>query len=141
MGVSRIELVLRQRLVAQSELDRHIVKPAGREAAIEMPQSRNDHSDDRDLDVGAGLIEDEEVEALSLGKAHASGHLLARVEMAELRIGAQPGRRMADWRQEGMVPQVQRRGAVKARFLPAPASQQTDGQKLIQLGQRAQQRY
>ena len=68
MGVNWIELVFRQRPVSQSELDRNIVKPAGREAAIEMPQSRNDHSDDRDLDVGARLIEDEEVEALALGE-------------------------------------------------------------------------
>ena len=67
MGVNRIELVFRQRPVAQSELYRNIVKPARREAAIEMPQSRNDHPDDRDLDVGTRLIEDEEIEALSLG--------------------------------------------------------------------------
>ena len=80
MGVNWIELVFRQRPVPPSELYRNIVKPAGREAAIEMPQSRNDHSDDRHLDVGARLIEDEEIEALSLGETHAGGHLLARVE-------------------------------------------------------------
>jgi hypothetical protein len=77
--VKRIELVFQQRLVSQSELYRDIVKPARREAAIEMPQSRNDHSDDRDIDVGARLIEDEEIEALSLGEAHARHHLLALV--------------------------------------------------------------
>ena len=68
MGVKRIELAFRERPVAQSELDRNIVKPARREAAIEMPQSRNDHPDDRDLDVGTRLIEDEEIEARSLGE-------------------------------------------------------------------------
>ena len=60
----RIELVFRQRPVAQSELDGNVVKSAGREAAIEMPQSRNDHADDRHLDVRARLIENEEIEAL-----------------------------------------------------------------------------
>ncbi len=61
--MNRIELVFRQRPVPQSELDRNVVKPAGREAAIEMPQSRNDHAYDRDLDIGTRLIEDEEIEA------------------------------------------------------------------------------
>src|SRR5271168_3011067 len=63
MGVNRIELVFLQRPVTQSELYWHVVEPAGREAAIEMPQSRNDHPDDRSLDVGTRLIEDEEIEA------------------------------------------------------------------------------
>src|SRR5262249_58925941 len=80
-----IELVFRQRSVSPPELDRHIVKPARCEAAIEMPQSRNDHSGDRDPDVGARLIEDEEIEARALGEIHAGPHLLARVENAELR--------------------------------------------------------
>ena len=62
--MKRVELVFRQRPVPQSELDRDIIKPARREAAIEMPQSRNDHPDDRDLDVGARLVENEEIEAL-----------------------------------------------------------------------------
>jgi len=66
MGVNWIELVFRQRPVSQSELYRNIVKPARPEAAIEMPHSRNDHSDDRDVDVGARLIEDEEIEASRL---------------------------------------------------------------------------
>jgi hypothetical protein len=56
MGVRRIELVLRQRPVAQSELHRDIVKPTRGEAAIEMPQSRYDHPNHRDIDVGARLI-------------------------------------------------------------------------------------
>src|ERR1700731_1418158 len=57
--LKRIELAFRQRPVSQSELYRDIVEPARGQAAIEMPQSRDDHSDDRDLDVGARLIEDE----------------------------------------------------------------------------------
>ena len=50
-----------------------------------MPQSRNDHSEDRHLDVGARLIEDEEIEARLLRKGDAGRHLLARVEMPKLR--------------------------------------------------------
>ena len=69
--MNRIELVFQHRPVAQSELYRNIVKPARCEAAIEMPQSRNDHSDDRDLDVGTRLIEDEEIEAARLASSHA----------------------------------------------------------------------
>src|ERR1700683_5308327 len=56
MGVNRIELVFLQGTVTQSERYRHIVKPAGREASIEMTQSRNDHANDRRLDVGTRLI-------------------------------------------------------------------------------------
>ena len=127
MRVNRIELVFRQPRVTQSELDRNIVKPAGRETAIEVPQSRNDHSDDRDVDIGAGLIEDEEIEALPLGEAHAGGHLLARVETAELHAGARLDHRIVAWSQKGMVPQAQWSGAVKTIFLSGSASHETDG--------------
>ena len=73
MRVNRIELVFLDRPVTPSELHRHIVKPAGREAAIEMPQSGNDHSDDRNLDVRPRLIEDEEIEARLLRQRDAGG--------------------------------------------------------------------
>ncbi len=77
--MKRIELVFRQRPVAQSELHWNIVKSAWREAPIKMPHARNDHSDDRDVDVGPCLIEHQEIEALSLGNTDAAGHLFARV--------------------------------------------------------------
>src|SRR5215813_10570526 len=67
LGVKRVELVFRKRAVSPSELDRDLVKPAGREAAVEMPQTRNGKADDRDLDIGARLIEDEEIETRALG--------------------------------------------------------------------------
>jgi hypothetical protein len=86
MGVNWVELVFLERPVAQSELYRHIVKPATPEAAIEMPQSGNDDSDDRHLNVRTSLIEDEEVQAGLLSEAHAGAHLLARVEIAKLRV-------------------------------------------------------
>jgi hypothetical protein len=61
MGMNWIELIFRKRPVLQSQLYRNIVKPARREATIEMPHARNDHSDNRDADVGASLIEDQDV--------------------------------------------------------------------------------
>ena len=141
-GVKRIELVFRQRPVPQSELDRNIVKPARREAAIEMPQSRNDHPDDRDLDVGARLIEDEEIEARALGELHAGGHLLALVELAELRAEVRSDDRSAARRQIGMVLQPKRTGSrhgdSDSCSTRLPAAHETDGQKLIELGHRAQ---
>ena len=103
LGVKRIELVFRQRPVAQSELDRNIVKPARREAAIEMPQPRNDHPDDRGFDVGAGLVEHEEIEACALGQVHAGGYLRAGVELAEIRVEVGSDDRSTARRQIGMV--------------------------------------
>src|SRR5258708_10114250 len=139
MGEKRSELVFQQRPISPSEFDRNIVKSARCEAAIEMPQSRNDHSDDRNLDVGPRLIEDEEVEARALGDVDTGDHLLARVvERAELRAGARLDRRIATWNQKGMVLQAQWRGAIEARFLAGPASHEADGQELVQLRQRTQ---
>src|SRR5262245_59130541 len=74
MGVSRIELVFRQRALAQAGLDRHIVESARREAAIEMPQPRNDYPHHGDLDVGAGLIEHKKIELRALREVHAGAH-------------------------------------------------------------------
>src|SRR5262245_50500256 len=104
-----------------------------------MPQSRNDDAHDRNSDVGARLIEDEEVEALALSEVHAGGHLLTCVETAELRAEARSDARIAAGRQERMISQAQWRRAIKARFLSAPAAHQTDRQELVELGQRAQQ--
>ena len=85
VGVNRIELVFLQGTVTQSEPYRHIVKPAAREASIEMTQPRNDHADDRSLDVGTRLIEDKEIEARLLRERDARRHLFARVEMARVK--------------------------------------------------------
>jgi hypothetical protein len=86
LGVKRIELVFRGRPVAQPQLYWDIVKPARREAAIEMAQSRNNHADDRDLDIGTRLIKDQEIKSLSLCEIHACHHLLALVETAKIRV-------------------------------------------------------
>src|ERR1700733_15446273 len=106
VGVNRIELVFLEGTVTQSELYRHIVKPAAREAPIEMTQSRNDHPDDRRLDVGTRLIEDEEIEARLLREGDAGDHLFARGEMAKLRAGFRSDHRVAARGQIGMVLQA-----------------------------------
>src|ERR1700733_93848 len=108
MGMSGIELVFLKRTVTPSELDRDIVKPAGPETAIEMPQPRNDHPHDRHLDVGTCLIEHEEIEACSLGKSNAGSHLPAGVELVELRARAMVDQRISAWRQIGIVAEAQR---------------------------------
>src|ERR1019366_6051883 len=118
----RRKFAFRQRPIQQSELYRNIVKPARSEAAIEMPQSGNDHPDDRDPDVGPRLIEDEEIEARALGDIDAGVDLPARVvEKADRRAGARLVRRIAGWRQKGMLLQAQRIRAIKARFLAGTA--------------------
>src|SRR6185295_11703293 len=122
MGVNRIELVFRQRPVSPSELYRNIVKSARREAAIEMSHSRDDHSDDRNLNVGTRVVENEEIESRPLGKLHASSHLLARVQMSELRIETRWDSRIFAWRQIRIVLQAQWSGAVKAGFVRFRAS-------------------
>src|SRR5262245_59736681 len=142
LGMQRIELAFRQRPVSPSELDRDFVKPARCEAAIEMPQSRNDHSGDWDLDGGARRIEDEEIEARALGQFHAGGHLFARVEIAELRSKVRSDGRSAARHQIGMVLQPKWRNVVLVRFLArrvrVPAAHEPDGQKLVELRHRAQ---
>src|SRR6202142_3150344 len=125
VGVNRIELVFLQGTVTQSELYRHIVKPAAREAAIEMTQSRNDHSNDRRLDVGTRLIEDEEIEARLLREGDAGRHLFARVEVAKLRAELRLDHTARG--QIGMVLQAQGSGSIKARFLARPAAHETQG--------------
>src|SRR5215813_2641525 len=131
MGVDRIEFILRQRAISQPQLYWNVVKPARREAAIEMPQSRNDHPDHRDLDVRACLIEHEEIVALLLGDMHAGVHLLAHVETAELRTRARLNHRFVAWRQKRVVLQAKWSRTIKARFLSGPAPHQTDGQELV----------
>src|SRR5262249_10666067 len=110
MGMKWIELSFRQRSVAQSKFYRNVVKPARCEAAIKMPHPRNDHPDNRDINVGACLIENEKIEALLRGQADAGGHLLARTEPADLRAKVRLDGRNFAWRQKGMVAQTQRSG-------------------------------
>src|SRR5262245_24375780 len=115
LGVKRVELIFRQRPVSPSKLDRNIVKATGTEAAVEMTQSRNDHSDDRDLDIRARLIEDKEIETRGPGAETMerrpdsmlgltpSGTAVVRPERAWFAVSAwktsksQPCRKFATW--------------------------------------------
>src|SRR5436305_13669828 len=96
MRVDGIELALRRRPGAPSKLHRNIVEPARREATIEVAHPRNDHARDRNANVGARLIEHEEVEANPPDDLDTGDHLLARIETVEGRGGrgnGGPGRR------------------------------------------------
>src|SRR3954468_3306646 len=139
VGEKRSEFVFQQGAVQKSQFYRYIVKPARREAAIEMPQSRGDDPDDGHPDIGAGLVEDEKIKAGSRSDIDASVDLLARVcQRPELRERARVHRRLAARHQEGMLLEVQRSGAIEARFLAAAASHQSNRQELVQLRQCAQ---
>jgi hypothetical protein len=139
MREKRSEFAFQPRPVEQSEFYRNIVKSPRRETAIEMPQSRNDYSNDRDLNVGPRLIEDKEIEACAPGDVDAGIYLLARVvERADFQAGTRLHRRIAAWRQKGMVLHAQWSGAVEARFLAGPTAHETDGQELVEFSQRTQ---
>src|SRR5215470_13619868 len=112
--MNRIELAFRPRPIQPSELDRHIEKPARRKAAVEMPQSRNDHSDNGNLDVGTRLIEHEEIEPALLGNAHTSHHLFARVQTPKLPLEILADGWFAARRQKRIILQAQGRGAIEA---------------------------
>src|SRR5215510_7833684 len=103
MRVDRIEVAFQGRLVQPAELDGDIVKSTGREPAVEVPQPRNSHANDRNVDVGAGVIENEEIEARAFGDVDAGQHLLARIEMAELYPKLRVPRREAVRCQIGIV--------------------------------------
>src|SRR6516225_7050411 len=126
-----------------------------------MPQSRNDHAHDRDLDVRPGLIEDEKIETFTLCELHAGAYLGARVEAAELRAQVRvqagagvglDGRAIARC-QIGMVLEPKQRNTVLAgsldrslvrvlgRGVLAAAFHEADGQELVELGHSAQQSY
>src|SRR5271169_486902 len=123
--VYRIEVGFRNRPLQQSELDRDVVEPAWREAAIEMPHPRNDHADDGHFDVETRLIEDEEIETGALGNVDAGHHLLAGIETAELRGEVQRSRGRTIRQQVGMIPQTKRAGLVFSGCVPG--SKQSDG--------------
>src|SRR5665213_1355566 len=139
MGKERRQFVFRYRLIAQSEFDRNIVEPAWSEAAVEMPQSRDDHSNDGDFDVRPGLVENQEIEPRTPGDVDAGQHLIAGVvEPAE--IEARGKRRVLDGRQERIAFPVQRRDAVEAWLLAGAAIHEADREELVQFRQGAQQR-
>src|SRR3954466_3443174 len=112
MRVDGIELALPSRPVAPSKLHRNIVEPARREATIEVAHPRNDHARNRNANVGARLVEHEEVKASALDGLDAGHYLLARIEAAEGRGGR--GNGSSGRSQIGMILQAERRVAVEA---------------------------
>src|SRR5262245_25082269 len=139
MRVDRIEIAFQGRLVQPSEIDRNVIKPTGCEAAIEVPQSGDGHANDRNLDIGAGVVKKEEIEARSVDNVDAGQHLFARVEMAELRAKTRLKGRVAIWGQIGVVFEPQWRNAVESRLVRLAAAHDADGKELVQLRQCAQQ--
>src|SRR5206468_11188564 len=75
----RRQFAFQPRPLKQSELYRHIVEAAGREAAIEMAQARHQHPDDGNLDVGPCLVEHEEIVARTGGDLDAGNDLGPRI--------------------------------------------------------------
>src|SRR3954470_11971606 len=126
MRVDGIELALWRRSVAPSKLHRNIVEPAPREATIEVAHPRNDHARDRNANVGARLVEHEEVKAGPPDGFDTGHHLLARIETIEgrgRRCNRRPGRR-----QIRMILQAERRGAVEAFLLSVATAHESNRQ-------------
>src|SRR5580704_7542003 len=138
--MQRIELALRHSLIKPPELDGYVVEPARRESPIEMPQPRHDDAGDRRADIGPRLIEGEKVEPFALGQVHTSHHLFACVEKAEFRIEIDLRGRTAVRQQVGMIRQPPWAGAVLAERALVAHTHEPDRQKLIELGERPQQR-
>src|SRR5262249_25874033 len=89
MRMNWIELGLRQWPFSKSELYRNIVKPARCEAAIEMPQSRDDNPDHGNAYIGTRLVENQKSQTLSVWLTDPSAQLLRNVETAEFRTELQ----------------------------------------------------
>ena len=108
----RREFAFQPRAIQQSKPHGNIVKPARREAAIEMPQAWNEHANDRDLNVGPRLVEHEEI-VTCLGRDLDTGiHLIARV-VVNLKAGSRRNDRIVAWDQERIIFQAQRIDTVK----------------------------
>ena len=90
-----IKLSFQQRSVPQSKPYRNIVKAARCEAAIKMPHPRNDHPDDRYVDVGTCLIENEKVEPLLSCELHTGEYLLALIQRGKAYTEVRPELRLS----------------------------------------------
>src|SRR4051812_41770655 len=114
----RIQRALRNRAITKSELDGNIVQPPGREAAIEVPHSGDDHPDNRRPDVGPGLVQHDEIETLLLDELDAGDHLRSVVEMAEIGPGGGWDRSIVARQEVGML--ASRAGESHPQALPEP---------------------
>src|SRR4030095_13098876 len=126
--------------IQQSKPHGNVVKPARRKAAIEMPQAWNEHSNDRDLNVGPRLVEHEEI-VTCLGRDLDTGiHLIARI-VVNLEVGSRRNDRLFARDQEWMIFQAQRIDTVKRWLLAAAAAHHADRHELGQLSKGTQQGY
>src|SRR4029077_4666566 len=105
-----------------------------------MAQSWNDHADDRDVDIRTRLIEHKEIKILALGEIDTSHHLLAFVETTKLRTEVRLHLRAPARRQVGVIVQIKAIDILLRRQPRVASSHESDGQKLVHLGQRTQQR-
>src|SRR5258708_38049324 len=80
LRMQRIEFLFGQRTMAPPELDRDIVKPARREAAVKIPQAWNDNPDHRHLDTGTRLIDAQQIPPHAPGHMNSPTHLLAHLD-------------------------------------------------------------
>ena len=119
--MERIEIGFPQRPFAQTQFDRHVIEPPGGETAMDMPQSRNDHPDNGNIDVRPGLVENEEIQAKTPGKLDAGKHLLAPIEARKFLGSRAPGGRFAVRHYVGILAQGHRQRAAAARLIRSTA--------------------
>src|SRR5689334_11022632 len=72
------QLVFPERFIEQAHPHRDIVRPAWREALVEMSHTGREHAHHGHADIGPGLVEQEEIEAGARGYLDAGFDLLAR---------------------------------------------------------------
>ena len=96
VGQKRREFMFWQRPLQHAQPHWNVIKPSMREAAVEMPQPRNNYPDHRNGDIGPGLVENQKIEPSLARDLDAGIDLFARVaERAELgAAGARVARRL-----------------------------------------------
>src|SRR5271170_5848801 len=99
-----------------------------------MPQSGNDHAGNRDLDVGAGLVQDEEIEPKTFDQLDARPHLLAPIVLCEFRKPSPPEGSLAVGLQIGMPAQWQRIVLLTAGLIGATVAYPIGGEIRIEFG-------
>src|SRR5262245_59413390 len=102
-----------------------------------MTQAGNEHSNDRNLDVGTCLVEDEEIVTRTGCDLDAGNDLVSRIGV-ELEARRWRDDRAIARYQERVVFQMQRRDTVEGRFLAARTGHHANGHELRQLGEGAQ---
>src|SRR6185437_8516826 len=138
--MERVQTGLPQSPFAQAELDRHVIESPRSEAAMEMPQSRNNYPDNGNPDVRPGLIDNKEIQAATFGKLDASKDLVAPIEVGKPAGSRPPGGGLAVRHYVGVLAQGQwhrqRVAAVRGGPGVSRAPHPIDRQQLIEPGHR-----